>query len=199
MKSFLKPTKKNITSISIVLILLFASYFAYDEYIIKEYNKVTHISVAQVKKIAELSSLKIPLTATTQATSDTTFIKRFVTADIAANIYLSTDISSINIIKDDSDKTVVIYMESPKVTAVDVTKFTVIKSQEKTFGIIPRLGYINTDIRDTATSKAMMNGKQKLVDTASSKQYIDQAKAKILETMQSLFKNVGWSVSIKWI
>ena len=199
MKLIIKSTKKSIATISAVLVLFVASIFTYNTYMIKNYNRVSNISVEQVKKIAKLSTLKISLSATSQATSDTTFIKRFVTAQIVANIYLSTDISNINIIKDKSNKSATIYMSTPKVTSVDVTKFTVTSSKEKTFGILPRIGYINTDSNDTATTKAMFNGKQKLSETASSQLYIDQAKDKTLDTMQNLFKSIGWKITIKWV
>ena len=67
---------------------------------------------------------------------------------------------------------------------------------KKTLGLIPRLGYINRDTHDTASTNALFEGKKTIKEKASRSEYIDQAKVHINIIMTSLFETVGWSVAI---
>jgi hypothetical protein len=87
-------------------------------------------------------------------------------------------------------------MSVPKVSFIDINQFKIVSSNEKTLGLIPRLGYINTYTHDTGSTNALFEGKKTIKEKASRSEYIDQAKVHINIIMTSLFETVGWSVAI---
>ncbi|WP_151192952.1 DUF4230 domain-containing protein [Cysteiniphilum sp. JM-1] len=163
-------------------------------------NAKFYPSVTQVKTISQLASLRLELSQIEQFEDKGWFVDTRASYYIYASVLLGVDLEHLQINIDKTRKILTIKLPLPTVLSIDINhqRSHLITKQDYTFGVIPRLGVINTDPKDQVPDKAYLLAQQSMRHLAMSDQYIAQAQTQIAQILKDMYQPFNWRVDITW-
>ncbi|GGF89643.1 MULTISPECIES: DUF4230 domain-containing protein [Cysteiniphilum] len=189
----------NLTLLVICVVLGASGAWFYQHYTAND-NAKFYPSVAQVKTISQLASLRLELSQIEQFEDKGWFVDTKASYYIYASVLLGADLDQLQINIDKTRKILTIKLPLPTVLSIEINHqhSHLITKQDYTFGVIPRLGVINTDPKDQVPDKAYLLAQQSMRQLASSTQYITQAQAQIAQILKDMYQPFNWRVDITW-
>lgn len=170
------------------------------QYYMQDDHAQFYPNVAQVKTISQLASLRLELSQIEQFEDKGWFVDTQASYYIYASVLLGVDLEHLQINIDKTHKILTLKLPLPTVLSIEVNhqRSHLITKQDYTFGVIPRLGVINTDPKDQVPDKAYLLAQQSMRQLASSDQYIAQAQMQITKILTEMYQPFNWQVKLKW-
>lgn len=163
-------------------------------------NAKFYPSISQVKTISQLASLRLELSQMEQFEDKGWLVDTRASYYIYASVLLGSNLEHMQINIDKTRKILTIKLPLPTVLSIEINHqhSHLITKQDYTFGVIPRLGVINTDPKDQVPDKAYLLAQQSMRQLAMSDQYIAQAQMQVAKILQEMYQPFDWKVKIKW-